>query len=54
MESDLVIDADGHVIEEGVNWQERLDVAFRERAPQIYRDSRNRPRILIGHGASPR
>jgi uncharacterized protein len=47
MESDLVIDADGHVIEEGVNWQERLDVAFRERAPQIYRDSRNRPRILM-------
>jgi predicted TIM-barrel fold metal-dependent hydrolase len=47
MESDLVIDADGHVMEEGVNWQERLDVAFRERAPQIYRDFRNRPRILM-------
>jgi len=47
MASDLVIDADGHVIEEGVNWQERLDVAFRERAPEIYRDFRNRPRILM-------
>jgi uncharacterized protein len=47
MESDLVIDADGHVIEDGINWQERLDVAFRERAPQIYRDNRNRPRILL-------
>jgi hypothetical protein len=47
MENELVIDADGHVIEEGINWQERLDVSFRERAPQIYRDFRNRPRILM-------
>lgn len=47
MENMLVIDADGHVIEEGINWQERLDVSFRERAPQIYRDFRNRPRILM-------
>jgi hypothetical protein len=47
MENTLVIDADGHVIEEGINWQERLDTAFRGRAPQIYRDFRNRPRILM-------
>jgi predicted TIM-barrel fold metal-dependent hydrolase len=47
MENELVIDADGHVIEDGINWQERLDVSFRERAPQIYRDFRNRPRILM-------
>lgn len=47
MASVLVIDADGHVMEEGVNWQERIEPAFRERAPQIFRDFRNRPRILI-------
>jgi len=43
----LVIDADGHVLEEHVNWQERIDPAFRDRAPHLFRDFRNRPRALI-------
>lgn len=47
MASVLVIDADGHVMEEGVNWQERLEPALRQRAPHIFRDFRNRPRIMI-------
>lgn len=47
MEHLLVVDADGHVLEDGVDWQERLDPGFRQRAPLIFRDFRKRPRIMI-------
>lgn len=47
MADSLVIDADGHVMEDGVDWHERIDRAYRERAPQLFRDFRNRPRMLL-------
>jgi len=43
----LVIDADGHVMEDRVDWRERIDPAYRDRAPHLFRDFRNRPRILV-------
>jgi predicted TIM-barrel fold metal-dependent hydrolase len=47
METLRVIDADGHVMEDRVDWRERIDPAYRDRAPHLFRDFRNRPRILV-------
>ena len=47
METLRVIDADGHVMEDQVDWRERIDPAYRDRVPHLFRDFRNRPRILV-------
>jgi len=35
MGDSLVIDADGHIMEDGVDWRERIDQAYKERAQEL-------------------
>ena len=42
-----IIDADGHVLEPPDFWQEYIDPAYRDRAPQLFVDTDGQERLRI-------
>jgi len=49
-----IIDADGHIVEPRIFWQEYLAPAFRERVPQIAKDSEGIDRVKVEGQILPR
>jgi len=49
-----VIDADGHIVEPRALWQEYLEPAFRERIPQVAKDSDGIDRVKVEGQLAPR
>jgi predicted TIM-barrel fold metal-dependent hydrolase len=47
MDAPRAIDADGHVMEDEVDWARRLPAAYRERAPTIVRDERGVMQVVL-------
>ena len=47
MKPERVIDADGHVMETGVDWAQYLEEPYRARAPRGVRDEEGRMRLLM-------
>src|SRR5947209_20489510 len=41
------IDADGHIMEDEVDWARRLPAEFRERAPTVVRDERGVMQVVL-------
>ena len=47
-----IIDADGHVLERDIPWEELLEAPYRSRAPRVVKDNRGFPFVMI-EGNSP-
>lgn len=42
-----IIDADGHIVEPAVLWQEYIELAFRDRIPQVVKDNEGVDRMKV-------
>ncbi len=49
-----IIDADGHIVEPPVVWQEYIELAFRDRIPQVVKDDEGVDRMKVEGQILPR
>ena len=49
-----IIDADGHIVEPPALWQEYVELAFRDRIPQVVKDDEGVERLKVEGRILPR
>ena len=49
-----IIDADGHVLERDIPWEELLEAPYRARAPRVVKDNRGFPFVMMEGKLTPK